>query len=84
MSKKLNEARNDYEDLKDKFNSLKRNYESVSAYAAKDNVEFKKIKDLTDNLRRANEELKESNSRYQLLNKKLKEEHERLMTQNRQ
>jgi len=42
----LNATRHELEELKVKFGSLKRNYESVSTYAAKDNVEYKKVKEM--------------------------------------
>jgi hypothetical protein len=52
QQKKLNETRRELEDLKVKFGSLKRNYESVSTYAAKDNVEYNKVKEMTDRMKR--------------------------------
>ena len=56
-----------------KFGSLKRNYESVANYAAKDNMESKRIKEATDDLKRAVEELKQKNGELTVENKVLKE-----------
>ena len=56
-----------------KFGSLKRNYESVANYAAKDNMESKRIKEATDDLKRAVEELKQVNSQLTIDYKKEKE-----------
>ena len=56
-----------------KFGSLKRNYESVANYAAKDNVEGKRVKEMTDALKRSVEELKKSNATLTTDNKTFKE-----------
>lgn len=61
LVKKLRETFNELDDLKMKFGSLKRNYESVANYAAKDNIESKKFKEVTDALKRSNEELLRNN-----------------------
>jgi hypothetical protein len=56
-----------------KFGSLKRNYESVANYAAKDNNESRKIKEITDALKRTIEEMKRRNGQLTTDNKSLKE-----------
>ena len=48
QQKKLMIVRHELEDVKQKYGALKRNYESVSHYAAKDNAEFKKMKTMRD------------------------------------
>ena len=56
-----------------KFGSLKRNYESVAKYAAKDNIESKQVKEVIDGLKRSVEELKRTNGTLTADNKSLKE-----------
>jgi hypothetical protein len=56
-----------------KFGSLKRNYESVAKYAAKDNIESKQVKEVIDGLKRQVEEYKVKNGALTADNKTLKE-----------
>lgn len=41
-------TRQELEDLKQKFSTLKRNYDSVTQHAAKDNAEFVRLQKLKD------------------------------------
>lgn len=59
-----------------KFGSLKRNYESVSSYAAKDNMEQKKVKDIIDALKRENDAFKHQNNTLAMEHKALSEQNE--------
>jgi hypothetical protein len=58
----LNAARHELEELKIKFGSLKRNYESVTTYAAKDNNEYKKVKEMQDAMKREADDLRKMNN----------------------
>ena len=48
QQKKIMLMRHELEEMKKSYGALKRNYESVSHYAAKDNAEYKRIKGMKD------------------------------------
>jgi len=58
QQKRLLLTRQELEELKLKYNKLKRNYDSVSHYAAKDNAEFQKLKNASDSAQSEVNELK--------------------------
>jgi len=57
QQKKLLLAKQELEDLKEKFKVLKRNYDSLSMFHAKDNAEFQRLKGQKDEYERKIDEL---------------------------